>query len=786
MYAAVPRFLRDSVIISSGTRIKIRSTDNQECPPDVRPRSKNDERGLQRFRSIYRSESIDRKMALLINAAPEWDTCQSLFGNVRRSIEGRQLLRSMDPSELDRLLAGLHEALAVLIPDNAIDRLDLILDVGRAKEHPAVRQVWHTAQDIVETKRKHAMTIEAFADQLVLLLSHNLAATDPSILEDEVVPAMHSSSLLALQPALADEALPQAAAHLDQPVVVATAPGPSTSPQTHAQQPPPMMPIECAEFREHAAVCLSRSRSASSLSTSSSVETPSASSLSADTNSDADSISHSPARISRTVSTYLPAPPPLAIVQDVFPSSPTPSLASTGVSAGPPVTRVAQGYVLPANFARPAPHVKAVSFDELLEHKLVAKKGPRPRHEVMALANAIAFERLRGGHKSVRALARGYGCTAGGAQSRAVHYATLIHQLLVTEGGGRLMPPAVTPLPVVTSGAPSWSSTVPPSPLGSPPSTPASIELSAASWRQRASQLIRALFVRREIDGRRLEGDWKEVGWRSEGDWKEIGAVPPPVQPQQQQQHEEESHRSSSREGQSHTRLFELRPPLKTFGIGLGILSLLICWRLCTATDWLRRAAELRLDRGRSGGWVAEEGGVVVSNRSDSSWVTAEAAGGVFHRSGESRCPVGWTAGTKTGTKDGTMGCFYVPPQLGTHRECAIEHCPRASAGPDGTLGRHASLATHLGPSAESSAQLLTSLRLHDQNLCAWPPVSIASSIARSLLACWLCCYLFPSSSPASRRVDSLSLSLPLLSPLSFRDRPLPRRACTKRDGGGE
>ena len=252
-----------------------------------------------------------------------------------------------------------------------------------------------------QTKARH--DDRGFHDQLVLLLSHNLVATDPSILEDEVVPAMHSSSLLALQPALADEALPQAAAHLDQPVVVATAPGPSTSPQTHAQQPPPMMPIECAEFREHAAVCLSRSRSASSLHELlrrtllprrfQQIPTPMPTPFPL------------PAR-ARTVSTYLPAPPPLAIVQDVFPSSPTPSLASTGVSAGPPVTRVAQGYVLPANFARPAPHVKAVSFDELLEHKLVAKKGPRPRHEVMALANAIAFQRLRGGHKSVRALAR--------------------------------------------------------------------------------------------------------------------------------------------------------------------------------------------------------------------------------------------------------------------------------------------------------------------------------------------------------------------------------------------
>ena len=42
------------------------------------------------------------------------------------------------------------EALAVLNPDNAIDRLDLILMLG-SERAPSREQVWHTAQDIVET-----------------------------------------------------------------------------------------------------------------------------------------------------------------------------------------------------------------------------------------------------------------------------------------------------------------------------------------------------------------------------------------------------------------------------------------------------------------------------------------------------------------------------------------------------------------------------------------------------------------------------------------------------------
>jgi hypothetical protein len=78
----------------------------------------------------------------------------------------------------------------------------------------------------------------------------------------------------------------------------------------------------------------------------------------------------------------------------------------------------------------PGPLPRTVTVDELRDHKLIANKGPRPGADIMALANAIAREKLLGREPNVRALGILCGCSAGGAQDRAQQYATLIAQIL--------------------------------------------------------------------------------------------------------------------------------------------------------------------------------------------------------------------------------------------------------------------------------------------------------------------------------------------------------------------
>ena len=54
---------------------------------------------------------------------------------------------------------------------------------------------------------------------------------------------------------------------------------------------------------------------------------------------------------------------------------------------------------------------RSVAFNELIERRLTwHNAGPKPRHEVMLLANAIAHGRLKGLKPSVRSMARDLGC----------------------------------------------------------------------------------------------------------------------------------------------------------------------------------------------------------------------------------------------------------------------------------------------------------------------------------------------------------------------------------------
>jgi hypothetical protein len=165
----------------------------------------------------------------------------------------------------------------------------------------------------------------------------------------------------------------------------------------------------------------------------------------------------------------------------------------------------------PREMASPKISLRQVTYEELRELKLIpiSKTGPRPKHPVISLANAIAHDRLLGHRRSIRAVAQAsthtvsgtslnapsappaspslttrrprpsdshvplppspsqvFGailcvrarlcCTAGGDRTRAKQYAVLIEQLLMREAG---------------CSPPSYAK-VPPSPLGSPPSTP--------------------------------------------------------------------------------------------------------------------------------------------------------------------------------------------------------------------------------------------------------------------------------------------------------------------------
>ena len=134
-----------------------------------------------------------------------------------------------------------------------------------------------------------------------------------------------------------------------------------------------------------------------------------------------------------------------------------------------------------------------VTFDELLRYGMPhTTKGPRPRHEVMRLANAIAHDRLKGSMQSVRSVANATGCctVSGGDRTRATRYAAIIEELLVTEseGGSR----------VPTTGderatAPQNSSLPP-----SPPMSPALPTGAASGWAHGA--WIRATFLFAEAD----------------------------------------------------------------------------------------------------------------------------------------------------------------------------------------------------------------------------------------------------------------------------------------------
>ena len=58
-----------------------------------------------------------------------------------------------------------------------------------------------------------------------------------------------------------------------------------------------------------------------------------------------------------------------------------------------------------------SPEFRTVTFDELVARKLVCNKaGPRPRYDVMLLANVIAHFRIRGNQRSVRSMAMELGC----------------------------------------------------------------------------------------------------------------------------------------------------------------------------------------------------------------------------------------------------------------------------------------------------------------------------------------------------------------------------------------
>ena len=113
---------------------------------------------------------------------------------------------------------------------------------------------------------------------------------------------------------------------------------------------------------------------------------------------------------------------------------------------------------------------RTVSFDELRMNQMAPRNGPRAKYEVMALANAIAHERLSGSTRSVRNIAAGLRCCteSGGDRTRAKQYATCIERLLMSEAGQQ--PPSTDDPPVIQC------SSAPPSPPMSPalPLAPAS------------------------------------------------------------------------------------------------------------------------------------------------------------------------------------------------------------------------------------------------------------------------------------------------------------------------
>ena len=113
---------------------------------------------------------------------------------------------------------------------------------------------------------------------------------------------------------------------------------------------------------------------------------------------------------------------------------------------------------LPRQMTSQGISLREVTYEQLRETGVLrTKSGPKPRSDVILLANAIAHDRLLGNRRSVRAVAQATTNTfSGGDRTRAKQYAVLIEQLLMREAG--FSPPSYAMLP--------------PSPLTSPPSTP--------------------------------------------------------------------------------------------------------------------------------------------------------------------------------------------------------------------------------------------------------------------------------------------------------------------------
>lgn len=203
------------------------------------------------------------------------------------------------------------------------------------------------------------------------------------------------------------------------------------------------------------------------------------------------------------------APVPISVVS--FPVVSVPAMPASALPGVVPPIAIADAKPLNISSADSAmPPLRSISYEELLYHKAITtRRGPKPRGEVMGLANAIAHDRIRNHKRSVRKVARDFSCnmsgkrlpsrtlllslprlrarthpsrppilagaialfadvlgplpippppalTIGGDRTRAKQYACLIEQILSGEANARL----------------AGLDRVPPSPLGSPPSTP--------------------------------------------------------------------------------------------------------------------------------------------------------------------------------------------------------------------------------------------------------------------------------------------------------------------------
>ena len=75
-----------------------------------------------------------------------------------------------------------------------------------------------------------------------------------------------------------------------------------------------------------------------------------------------------------------------------------------------------------------------VTFAELEAKRLISKRGPAPKQQIMSVANELAHNRMIGNRNtSVRRIARGHQCVSGGDRQRAVQYSHMIEQVLREE-----------------------------------------------------------------------------------------------------------------------------------------------------------------------------------------------------------------------------------------------------------------------------------------------------------------------------------------------------------------